>query len=190
MTKEEIRELLVETDVIQEGHFVLSSGRHADIYMQCAKVLQYPEQAAVLAAEIAEKWEDSEIDVVIGPALGGVVLSYAVAAELGVRSIFSERKNGEMKLRRGFEIQPGEKVLVVEDVVTTGGSVKEVLAVLEELDVEIVGLSSIVDRSNGQAKFDYDFRPLLPVAIKSYKANLCELCKKKIPITRPGSKEK
>jgi orotate phosphoribosyltransferase len=190
MTKEEIRELLVETDVIQEGHFVLSSGRHADIYMQCAKVLQYPEHAAILAAEIAEKWEDETIDVVIGPALGGVVLSYAVAEELGVRSIFSERKNGEMKIRRGFELKPGENVLVVEDVVTTGGSVKEVLAVLEELDVEIVGLSSIVDRSNGQVKFNYDFKALLPVDIKSYKAGQCKLCEDNVPITRPGSKEK
>jgi orotate phosphoribosyltransferase len=190
MTKAEIRELLVETDVIQEGHFVLSSGRHADIYMQCAKVLQYPEHAATLAAEIVEKWEDETIDVVIGPALGGVVLSYAVAEELEVRSIFSERKNGEMKIRRGFELKPGEKVLVVEDVVTTGGSVKEVLAVLEELDVEIVGLSSIVDRSNGQVKFNYDFKPLLPVDIKSYKAGNCKLCEDNVPITRPGSKEK
>ncbi|RAK10529.1 orotate phosphoribosyltransferase [Halanaerobium saccharolyticum] len=190
MTKEKIRELLVETNVIQEGHFVLSSGRHADIYMQCAKVLQYPEHASTLAAEIAKKWTDEEIDVVIGPALGGVVLSYAVAEELGVRSIFSERKSGEMKIRRGFELEVGEKVLVVEDVVTTGGSVKEVLAVLEELDVEIVGLSSIVDRSNGEVGFNYDFKPLLPVDIKSYKAGQCELCQQGMPITRPGSKEK
>ncbi|MGM0548850.1 MAG: orotate phosphoribosyltransferase, partial [Bacillota bacterium] len=97
MNKKEIRELLVETDVIQEGHFVLSSGRHADVYMQCAKVLQHPKHASTLAAEIAKKWQEKEIDVVIGPALGGIVLSYAVAEELGVRSIFSERKNGEMK---------------------------------------------------------------------------------------------
>lgn len=190
MKKEEIRKLLVETNVIQEGHFVLSSGRHADIYMQCAKVLQYPEHAATLAAEIATKWKDEEIDVVIGPALGGVVLSYAVAEELGVRSIFSERKNGEMKIRRGFELEPGEKVLVVEDVVTTGGSVREVLAVLESLEVEIVGLSSIVDRSNGEVDFNYDFKPLLPLDIKSYEAEQCELCKKGLPINRPGSKEK
>ncbi|MFP4020963.1 MAG: orotate phosphoribosyltransferase [Halanaerobium sp.] len=190
MTKEEIRELLVETDVIQEGHFVLSSGRHADIYMQCAKVLQYPEHASTLAAEIVRKWGDKEVDVVVGPALGGVVLSYAVAEELGVRSIFSERKNGEMKIRRGFELKPGEKVLVVEDVVTTGGSVRELLAVLEELDVEIVGLSSIVDRSNGKVEFDYDFKALLPVDIKSYKAGKCKLCEQGEAITRPGSKEK
>lgn len=190
MKQEEIRELLVETDVIQEGHFVLSSGRHADIYMQCAKILQYPKHASTLAAEIAKKWEDHKIDVVIGPALGGVVLSYAVAEELGVRSIFSERKNGEMKIRRGFELKAGENVLVVEDVVTTGGSVKEVLAVLEKKDVEIVGLSSIVDRSNGKVKFDYAFKSLLPIDIKSYKAGKCDLCQKGIPITRPGSKAK
>lgn len=190
MNKKEIRELLVETDVIQEGHFVLSSGRHADIYMQCAKVLQYPKHASTLAAEIAKKWQEKEIDVVIGPALGGIVLSYAVAAELGVRSIFSERKNGEMKIRRGFELKPGERVLVVEDVVTTGGSVKEVLQVLEELDVEIVGLSSIVDRSNGEVEFNYDFQALLPVDIKSYNAGKCKLCKEEVEITRPGSKEK
>jgi len=190
MTEKEIREILVETGVIQEGHFVLSSGRHADIYMQCAKVLQYPEHASKLAAEIAEKWEDEEIDLVIGPALGGVVLSYAVAEELGVRSIFSERKNGEMKIRRGFEIKDGEKVLVVEDVVTTGGSVKEVLSLLEDMEIEIVGISSIVDRSSGSANFKHKFKPLLTMDIKSYKAGQCELCEKGVPITRPGSKEK
>lgn len=188
MTEKEIKELLIETDVIQEGHFVLSSGRHADTYMQCAKVLQYPEHASALAAEIADKWDKEKIDLVIGPALGGVVLSYAAAEELGVRSIFSERKNGEMKIRRGFEIKDGEKVLVVEDVVTTGGSVKEVLSLLEEMDVEVVGISSIVDRSSGSADFKHEFKPLLTLDIKSYKAGQCELCKKGVPITRPGSK--
>ncbi|MCC3145565.1 orotate phosphoribosyltransferase [Halanaerobium sp. Z-7514] len=188
MTEKEIRELLVETGVIQEGHFVLSSGRHADIYMQCAKVLQHPEHASTLAAEIAKKWEDVEVDIVIGPALGGVVLSYAVAAEIGVPSIFSERKNGQMQIRRGFEIKPGAKILVVEDVVTTGGSVKEVLALLEGLDVEILGISSIIDRSNGQVDFKYKFKPLLQMDIKSYKAGQCKLCEDNVEITRPGSK--
>lgn len=188
MTEQEIKDLLVQTEVIQNGHFVLSSGRHADTYMQCAKVLQYPEHAAKLAAEIADKWSDEEIDLVIGPALGGVVLSYAVAEELGVRSIFSERKNGEMKIRRGFEIKDEEKILVVEDVVTTGGSVKEVLSLLEDMKIEIVGISSIVDRSNGKADFKHEFKPLLAVNIKSYKAGQCDLCKQGVPITRPGSK--
>jgi len=188
MTEKEIKDILVKTEVIQDGHFVLSSGSHADTYMQCAKVLQYPEHAAKLAAEIAAKWEDEEIDLVIGPALGGVVLSYAAAEVLGVRSIFSERKNGEMKIRRGFEIKDGERVLVVEDVVTTGGSVKEVLSLLEEMDIDIVGISSIVDRSGGKADFNHEFKPLLALDIKSYKANKCDLCKEGIPITRPGSK--
>jgi orotate phosphoribosyltransferase len=189
MKKKEIRQLLEATNVIQQGHFVLSSGRHADIYMQCAKVLQHPNHAAKLAAEIAAKWQGQNIDLVIGPALGGVVLSYVVAEQLGVRSLFSERKNGEMKIRRGFELNAGEKVLVVEDVVTTGGSVKELLDLLEKMNVEIVGISSIVDRSNGLVEFNYPFKALLPIDIKSYKANHCKLCQKEIPITRPGSKE-
>lgn len=188
MKKEKIEEILKKTNVIQEGHFVLSSGRHANIYMQCAKVLQYPEHASKLACEIAKKWKDEDIDVVIGPALGGVVLSYVVAEQIGTKSIFSERKNGNMQLRRGFEINEGDNVLIVEDVVTTGGSVKEVVELLEKEDVNIVGISSIVDRSAGNADFNYPFKALLEVNISSYKANECELCKKGIPVTRPGSK--
>ncbi|MGM0603752.1 MAG: orotate phosphoribosyltransferase [Bacillota bacterium] len=188
MKREEIEKMLKETGVIQEGHFVLTSGRHANIYMQCAKVLQYPEYAAKLAGEIAEKWKDTEIDVVIGPALGGVVLSYAAAEQIGVRSLFSERKNGSMQLRRGFDIKKGEKALIVEDVVTTGGSVKEVIELMEEKGADIVGISSIIDRSSGNADFNYQFKPLLKVDIKSYKANECELCQKGIPVTRPGSR--
>jgi len=188
MKRKEIEKILKETGVIQEGHFVLTSGRHANIYMQCAKVLQYPEHASKLAAEIAEKWKDTEIDVVIGPALGGVVLSYAAAEKIGVRSVFSERKNGSMQLRRGFDIKEGEKVLIVEDVVTTGGSVKEVIELMEEKKADIIGISSIIDRSSGNADFKYQFKPLLRVDIKSYKANECELCRKGIPVTRPGSR--
>ncbi len=184
-----ILEIFKKTNVLQEGHFVLSSGRHADKYLQCAQVLQYPQYANELAQGIAEIWEDEDIDVVIGPAIGGIIVSYAVGQALGVRAIFTERKDGEMKLRRSFFIEPGSKVLLVEDVVTTGGSVKEVIAVLEKMDVNLVGISSLVDRSGGKADFNYPFKPLIELDVTSYAADECLLCDQGLDITKPGSRK-
>ncbi|MFW6278738.1 MAG: orotate phosphoribosyltransferase [Bacillota bacterium] len=187
MSEERILEIFSDTGVLQEGHFVLSSGRHADKYLQCAQVLQYPRYANELAEGIAEIWEDKDIDVVVGPAIGGIVVSYAVGQALDLRAIFTERKEGEMRLRRSFNIRPGEKVLLVEDVVTTGGSVKEVLSLLEDREAEIVGISSLVDRSGGEVEFGYRFEPLLELEVTSYPEKECDLCAANEPITKPGS---
>ncbi len=189
ISRERILELFKETCVLQEGHFKLSSGRHAEKYLQCARILQYPDYAEELAESIAEIWSSEKIDLVVGPALGGVVLSFAVGQALGTRSIFTERKAGEMSLRRGFGIANGNRVLIVEDVVTTGGSVQEVVELLENEGAEIVGISSLVDRSDGKAGFAYPFKSLLEFDIKSYPEEKCPLCQKDIPFTRPGSKE-
>ncbi len=188
-SQKRILDIFHETGVLQEGHFVLSSGRHADKYLQCARVLQYPEYANELGKNIAGIWQNENIDVVVGPAIGGIIVSFVVAQALGVRSIFTERKNGQMKLRRSFELSPGKRVLVVEDVVTTGGSVREVTELLEEKDVNIVGISSLVDRSGGQVSFPYIYKPLLQIFVNSYKAGECALCEKGIPITKPGSRK-
>jgi orotate phosphoribosyltransferase len=188
--KQKIKDIFTETGVLQKGHFKLSSGRHADKYLQCAKVLQYPENARIIGNEIAKFWKDKEIDVVIGPALGGIIISYAVGQALGKRTIFSERKGGKMKLRRGFELKPSTNVLIVEDVVTTGGSVQEVINLLETLETNIIGISSLVDRSSGQVKFRYPFESLLQIDVASYSPEDCLLCKNNVPLIRPGSKKK
>ena len=188
MKQKELIELFKKTNVIQTGHFELTSGRHTDTYLQCAQIFQYPEYTNKLAGEIANLWEDTNLDLVVGPAIGGIIISYAVAAKIGLRNIFSERKNGEMKFRRNLNVKEGERVLIVEDVVTTGGSVREVIDLLEESKADIVGISSLVDRSNGQVEFGYTFKPLVQLKVASYKEEECQLCKKGIPINKPGSK--
>lgn len=189
ISREKILEILKDTGVLQTGHFLLSSGRHANKYLQCAQVLQYPVYANQLAEGIAKLWEKEEIDVVIGPALGGIIVSYAVGQALGLRAIFAERKEGKMTLRRNFQLKPNSKVLVVEDVVTTGGSVQEVINLLEDKkDIKIVGISSLIDRSGGQINFSYPFKPLLQLDVESFEPDNCPLCKEKIPFTKPGSK--
>ncbi len=188
MTEQEIKDMLIDSGALFEGHFQLSSGLHADKYIQCARVLQHPARAEELGRAAAADWQKEEIDAVIGPALGGVVFSYVTAAALGVRSLFSERKDGEMQLRRGFEFQPGERILVVEDVVTTGGSVQEVLDLLQNYEVEVVGITAIVDRSGGRVDFPCIFKSLLELEIEAVNREDCPQCHQGREITRPGSK--
>jgi orotate phosphoribosyltransferase len=145
----QVLDLLRRVDALLEGHFELSSGLHSDRYFQCALALSDPRHAESLARALALKLRGLKIDVVVGPALGAVVMAHEVARALGVRGLFTERKDGPMALRRGFRVQPGERALVVEDVVTTGGSAKEVVAVLRQLGAEPVGVGCIVNRSGG-----------------------------------------
>lgn len=190
MIKEkEVIKILKESAALLEGHFLLSSGRHADRYIQCAQVLQYPWYTKELAEGIADIWSEYQPEVVVGPAMGGVVLAYAVGQALNRPAIFSERKAGKMKFRRGFSLDEGQKVLVVEDVVTTGGSVKELLRIIEAEGAEIIGISSIVDRSNGKVDFKYPFEALLQLEVPSYEESDCPICQKENtePI-KPGSR--
>ena len=189
MQKQEIIELFKKTKVIQKGHFELSSGRHTDTYLQCAKIMQYPDYTNKLAKEIAELWSEENIDLVVGPAIGGIIISYAVASMMNSRNIFSERKDGEMQFRRNLDIKEDDKVLIVEDVVTTGGSVREVVNLLEDSKADIVGISSLVDRSNGEVEFNYPFKPLLELKVDSFKADNCKLCQNNIEINKPGSQK-
>ena len=189
ISEKRVKKILEKTGVLQEGHFLLSSGRHAEKYLQCALVLQYPEYADELAEGIADLWEEETIETVTGPAVGAIVVSCVVARAIGVRSIFSERKDGKMKYRRGFDISPGEKVLLVEDVVTTGKSVREAIELLEEKEAQIVGISSLIDRSGGNVEFDYPFKSLITFNVKSYSQEECPLCEKEIDFTKPGSRK-
>ncbi|MDN4594998.1 orotate phosphoribosyltransferase [Polycladomyces subterraneus] len=184
----DVREAIQRTGVLKEGHFLLSSGRHSAQYMQCAQLLQHPEEAEQAGRALANLFRDEKVDLVIGPALGGVIIAHEVARALGVRCLFAERQNGEMTLRRGFKIQPGERVLIVEDVVTTGGSVMEVVRLVQAAGGRVVGIGSIVDRSGGSTPFDVPYRALLPYEIPSYNPEACPLCKEGIPAIKPGSR--
>ncbi len=172
-----------------DGHFVLTSGRHSGRYCQCMRALEHPRLAEELGGMIADMFRDERVDVVVAPALGGIVIGYEVARSLGVRSMFAERKDGEMTLRRGFAIAPGERVLIVEDVVTTGGSVREVAALVREAGAEVVGFGFILDRSGGEAELGAPARALRTESIESYESSECPLCSTGgTPAVKPGSR--
>jgi orotate phosphoribosyltransferase len=181
--------LLKRTGALLEGHFLLSSGLHSDRYFQCARLLQHPRRAARVGRAIAGLCRPLGAQLVVSPALGGVVIGHEVGRALGVRAIFTEREQGIMKLRRGFAIAPGEQVLVVEDVVTTGKSTLEAAAAVTAAGGVVVGLSSIVDRSGGVA-FPYPFRSLQQLQVATYAPEACPLCREgKLPAIKPGSRE-
>jgi orotate phosphoribosyltransferase len=171
-----------------EGHFQLTSGLHSNQYFQCARVLQYPKYLHLLAGEIAKHFEYSEIEVVVSPAIGGVVVGTEVGRMIGARTLFTERKDGKMELRRGFEILPSERCLVVEDVVTTGGSVFEVVDLVKQAKGTLAGVGYIVDRSNGKISFESKHFSVLQLDVHAYKPEECPLCKDGIPVTKPGSR--
>ena len=181
-------EVLARLGALRIGHFRLTSGLHSDRYMQCAALFEHPEASAELCGALVELFREDRIDVVVGPALGGVILAYEVARSLGVRNIFAERENGKMTFRRGFHVRPGERALVVEDVVTTGGSVKEVIELLREAGAEVAGVGAVVDRSGGAADFGVPFRALMTMEARKWEASECPLCREGIPLVKPGSR--
>ncbi|NLG36406.1 MAG: orotate phosphoribosyltransferase [Clostridiales bacterium] len=189
MDQQQIIGILRETGVMQEGHFLLTSGRHSDRYMQCARLFEHPGHSAALCAALASLFADSSIDIVAGPALGGIILAYEVARQLGARNLFAERVDGVMTLRRGFAIPEESRVLVVEDVVTTGGSVREVLALVRAAGAQAVGVGAIVDRSGGAVDFGVPFRAAVSMDIASWDAADCPLCRQGIPVVKPGSRK-
>ncbi len=185
MNEERIREILAESGALLTSHFLLASGKHSDTYLQCARVLQYPPFAEEVSRALAERVADVGVDTVCGPALGGVVIGYELARQLSAKAIFTERKNGVMMLRRGFTIEPGEKVLVAEDVVTTGGSIREVIEILTGLGAEVVALTAIVDRGGGE-HLGHRFESLLKVTPPTWEASRCPLCEAGDPVIKPG----
>jgi len=188
INKNQILEIFKSTDALLEGHFVLTSGRHSPNYFQCAKVLQHPEYLTAFSVIIADEFESVQPDVVISPAIGGVVLGTEVGTQLGCRTIFAERKDGKMVIRRGFEIKADEKVLVVEDVITTGGSVKEVMDLVSETGGNIIGIGVLVDRSNGKANLHQSQYSIVKMDAVSYGENEIPEDLSAIPIQKPGSR--
>jgi len=187
---EEVMKKFEQAGAIQKGHFKLTSGVHSDTYIQCAQVMQYPGFMNNLCSELGKKFRGNDIDVIVGPAIGGIIMAHVMAQVLGpwVRAIFTERENGKMRLRRSFEIKEGEKVLVVEDVTTTGSSVREVIEIVKSRKGKVVGVGVLIDRSGGRVNFGVKTEKLLTVDIKTYLPEECPLCKKEVPIVKPGSR--
>ena len=189
MTESEILDIFEKTGAMLKGHFKLSSGLHSGSYLQCARVLQHPRHAGELCKILAEKFKNEPPTAVIAPALGGIIVSYEVARELNVKSLFTERVDGKMTLRRGFELTKNDKVLVVEDVITTGLSTKEVIETVKSFGSYVVGVGCVVDRSLGGLDFGTQFKSVVKMNIPSFNQENCPLCAEKIPIIKPGSRK-
>jgi orotate phosphoribosyltransferase len=187
MPEEQVLEALGEAGAILRGHFQLTSGRHSDTYVQCARVLEDPALTTRLARTIAVRLGKAGIDLVAAPAVGGIVIGFAVAQALGVRFIFSEREEGAMRFRRAFQVERGARVLIVEDVVTTGGSVAEVAALVREAGGEPVAVASLIDRGGPKA-FDAPLHALLRLEVESWDPSGCGLCATGVPLYSPGSR--
>jgi orotate phosphoribosyltransferase len=188
LTPDEVEARLAELDAIQSGHFKLSSGLHSDRYFQCARVLQYPGLARELGRLLGERFDELQIDFVISPAAGGVVLGHEVARALGRRHIFAERREGGFSIRRGFEIKKGERGLVVDDVLTRGTSFAEMTELIASHEAALVGLGVIVDRREPDVVLDSLVHSLLAIEVKTYEPDSCPLCREGTPLNSPGSR--
>jgi orotate phosphoribosyltransferase len=188
MTRDELLDLFRRSGALLEGHFRLTSGLHSSGYLQCALVLQHPAHAEALGRAIADRTRSFRPTAVLSPALGGVVIGHEVGRALGVRALFAERQDGELTLRRGFVIAENDRVLVVEDVLTTGGSTRETMQVARASGGQVVGAASIVNRSGGRAEFDVPFASLLDVDLPTYEPDQCPLCAQGLSVVKPGSR--
>jgi orotate phosphoribosyltransferase len=188
MTRDELLDLFRRSGALLEGHFRLTSGLHSSGYLQCALVLQHPAHAEALGRAIADRTRSFRPTAVLSPALGGVVIGHEVGRALGVRALFAERQDGELTLRRGFVIAENDRVLVVEDVLTTGGSTRETMQVARASGGQVVGAASIVNRSGGRAEFDVPFASLLDIDLPTHEPDKCPLCAQGLPVVKPGSR--
>ena len=183
---EDVLKLLESAEGVLHGHFCLTSGLHSNIYFQCAKLYQYPDLVEKLGRMLAEKLKEVEFDTVVAPAIGAVIIGYETAKQAGKRNLFVERKDGEMQLRRGYSLKKGEKVVIIEDVITTARTIKETEAAIKDFGCEVVAVGCIVDRTQG--KTEYNIKSLLQISPVLYDPNDCPLCKENIPIEKPGSR--
>lgn len=181
-------EILKESGALLEGHFLLSSGKHSNRYVQCAKVLRYPDKAEKILEPVAKKLRETEIDILVGPAMGGIIVAYELGRQLGKEAIFSERVDNEMQLRRGFEVRPGMKAVICEDVVTTGKSSMEVKKLLESMGAQVLGIACIIDRTS--EKIELPLFSAMQLEIDTYDASACPLCEQGgQPPVKPGSRK-
>jgi len=190
MTEAEVLDIFRKHSALLEGHFILSSGLHSDRYIQCALVLQHPRVAEQLCSALAAKLRHLGATLVAAPALGGVIVSHEVARALGLRALFTERQEGVMLLRRGFSLAPGEPTLVVEDVITTGGSTRETMAAVEQAGGKVVGVGALIDRSGGMVDLGVPKTALVTLSVQNYNPLDCPLCTSGLPAVKPGSRTK
>jgi orotate phosphoribosyltransferase len=188
VTERETLDLYEATGALLRGHFLLTSGLHSDVYLQSALVLQHPADATKLGEALAAPFRGDRIQTVLAPAIGGILVAHEVARALGARALFTEREDGVMRLRRGFTLAAGERCLVVEDVMTTGGSTRETIEVARAAGGQVVGTASIVDRSGGTIAFDVPFAALLEIALPTYDPDKCPLCAAGLAVVKPGSR--
>ena len=191
LSQEAVREMFEKSGALLQGHFLLSSGLHSARYLQCAKVLEEPDQAERLGRALGARFSGQAMDLVVAPALGGVIIGHEVARAVGARFVFTERDSeGRAVLRRGFRFTPGARTLVVEDVVTTGGSTREVIELARVAGCEVRAVAVIVDRSGGRAEFDVPLVSLLQLDVPTWSAADCELCRRGEPVEKPGSRKR
>lgn len=176
------------TGALLEGHYVLTSGLHSPNYLQCALLLQHPREAEEFARALAGHFQDDNIELVAAPAIGGIIIGHEVARQLGARFIWTERVDGQMTIRRGFSVKPGERTLVVEDVITTGGSTLETVETLTEAGANVVGAASIIDRSSGRADVGVARVALATLDVPAVDPAFCDLCRQGVPVVKPGSR--
>ena len=189
MNAEQVIDQFRATGALLEGHFQLSSGLHSTVYLQCALLLQFPERAEAFGRAIAEQFQGQGIQLVASPAIGGIVIGHEVARALGARFVWTERDAGQMTLRRGFTITPGEKTLIVEDVITTGGSTRETIDAVRKAGADVVGAASIIDRSGGSADVGVPLSSLASLRVLSVESSACDACKLGEPVVKPGSRK-
>ena len=189
MDTEAVIEKFRATGALLEGHFLLTSGLHSANYLQCALLLQYPAEAEQFGRAIAEHFRNDRIQLVASPAIGGIVIGYEVARQLGARFIWTERDSGRMTMRRGFSVSPGERTLVVEDVITTGGSTLETVEMLRAAGVDVIGAASIIDRSSGKAEVGVKRIALATLDVPTLDPSVCNLCRQGVPAIKPGSRK-
>ncbi|MCL2680130.1 MAG: orotate phosphoribosyltransferase [Coriobacteriia bacterium] len=187
MNDTQIMDALTRATAIRKGHFQLTSGRHSDTYVQCARILEDPQLTTELAQQMVARLPDDSFDLVVAPAVGGIIIGFAVAQTLGVPFLFTERQEGVMVLRRGFEIPPAARVLIVEDVVTTGGSVQEVVDLVQAAEARVAAVATVIDRGGDRA-FDADYYPLLAMQVDSWLPSECAACQAGLPLDSPGSR--
>ena len=188
MNAEQVIDQFKTTGALLEGHFQLSSGLHSTVYLQCALVLQFPDQAEAFGQALAEKFQGQGIQLVASPAIGGIVIGHEVARALGTRFVWTEREAGQMTLRRGFTVAPGEKTLVVEDVITTGGSTRETIEALQRAGADVLAAATIIDRSAGSADVGVPLTALASLKVSSVEPAVCDACKLGEPVVKPGSR--
>ena len=187
MTRDQLLKVFRRANALQRGHFELASGLHSGHYFQCAQFLQHPKLASTVCRELARRFASRRPTVVIGPAIGGIIVSYEIARTLGVRALYAERVDAEMQLRRGFMVTKKDRAVVAEDVITTGESARKVADLVEGIGAKVVGIGSIVDRSGGKVRFrGWKYERLLVLDFESFKPHDCPLCKEHVPLTHPG----